>query len=181
MDAIETAASMLDTTIGRRAAIVGVGAAGLAALAACASNSSGVAAGAGGGTTAATTASTSSPATSPASSSDSSPASSPSDSGAAGGASLVALASVPVGGSVSAKGTDGKPILVAQPTAGTVVAFSAICTHMGCTVKPAGKEFHCPCHGSVYDAMTGAVKHGPAPSPLASVQVHVANGQVVSG
>ncbi|MGH7486284.1 MAG: ubiquinol-cytochrome c reductase iron-sulfur subunit [bacterium] len=52
---------------------------------------------------------------------------------------------------------------------------------MGCTVAPAGKEFVCPCHGSIYDAATGAVKQGPAPKPLAKIPTHVVNGEVMSG
>jgi cytochrome b6-f complex iron-sulfur subunit len=44
-------------------------------------------------------------------------------------------------------------------------AVSAICTHLGCTVNLAGKGFHCPCHGSVFDK-SGTVVSGPAPSPL---------------
>jgi Rieske Fe-S protein len=85
-----------------------------------------------------------------------------------------------VGSSVSAKDASG-PILVAQPTSGKVVAFSAICTHQGCTVAPAGTKFQCPCHGSMYDAATGAVLQGPAPRPLTPVQVHVDGGNVVTG
>ncbi len=81
----------------------------------------------------------------------------------------------------SAKDASGAPIVVSQPTAGTVVAFSAICTHMGCTVAPAGARFACPCHGSMYDAATGAVLKGPAPQPLAKVAVHVDGGNVVAG
>lgn len=104
-------------------------------------------------------------------------------SSAGGGAngSLVALADVPVGGAVAAKDASGAPIIVAQPTAGKAVAFSAICTHMGCQVAPAGKQLNCPCHGSQYDATTGAVLRGPAPKPLPPVTVHVENGQVVAG
>lgn len=45
-------------------------------------------------------------------------------------------------------------------------AASAVCTHLGCTVNLAGKGFHCPCHGSVFDE-SGAVLSGPAPAPLA--------------
>jgi cytochrome b6-f complex iron-sulfur subunit len=102
--------------------------------------------------------------------------------GAGGGGStgLVKLADVPVGGSVSAT-ADGKPALVSQPTAGNVVAFSAICTHQGCTVDPAGNQFQCPCHGSVYDAFTGKVISGPAPAPLPSIAVKVQAGEVVQG
>lgn len=93
---------------------------------------------------------------------------------------LATVASVPVGDAVSAT-LDGKPILISQQTAGTIVAFTAICTHQGCTVAPAGKEFRCPCHGSVYNAATGAVISGPAPAPLAAIPVKVEGGKVVSG
>jgi cytochrome b6-f complex iron-sulfur subunit len=75
---------------------------------------------------------------------------------------------------------DGDPAIVARPTANTAVAFSAKCTHMGCTVQPAGSELHCPCHGSKYNALTGAVIQGPAPSPLPKIAVAVQNGEVVT-
>jgi Rieske Fe-S protein len=106
-------------------------------------------------------------------------ASAPKGSGSAGAASIIPLAEVPVGGAASAKGPDGKPVIVAQPTAGTAVAFSAICTHMGCTVAPAGSQLKCPCHGSVYKASDGSNVSGPAPRPLAKLQVKVVDGQVV--
>lgn len=113
--------------------------------------------------------------------SESSPASeSPSAEPAAPALSLVALADVPVGGAVAAQDATGKQIIVAQPTKGTVVAFSAICTHNGCAVAPAGAKLNCPCHGSVYDAATGKVLRGPAPRALAAVKVKVQGAQVVS-
>ncbi|MBV9593195.1 MAG: Rieske (2Fe-2S) protein [Actinobacteria bacterium] len=98
-----------------------------------------------------------------------------------GGTTLAALDSVNVGEAISVKLPNGKPGIVARPTDSTAVAFSAICTHMGCTVAPAGKELHCPCHGSRYNATTGAVIQGPAPRALAAVPVHIADGQVVTG
>jgi Rieske Fe-S protein len=100
--------------------------------------------------------------------------------GGAAGTVLAALSAVPVGSAVSAKDGAGKPVVVAQPTAGKVVAFSAICTHQGCTVAPAGTKFQCPCHGSMYDAATGAVLKGPAPAPLTPVPVQVTGGNVVT-
>lgn len=100
--------------------------------------------------------------------------------GGSGGTPLAKVSDVPVGNAISAT-LDGKPILISQPTSGAIVAFTAICTHMGCTVAPAGKEFHCPCHGSVYDASTGAVIHGPAPRALAKIPTHIVDGEVVSG
>jgi len=95
------------------------------------------------------------------------------------GVVLASVSDIPVGGSISAT-LDGKPILISRPSTGEIVAFTAICTHMGCTVMPAGKEFHCPCHGSVYNAATGAVLQGPAPAPLAKIPTDVADGEVRS-
>ncbi len=93
---------------------------------------------------------------------------------------LVAVDDVPVGGAVSVEDGDD-PLIVARPTGETVVAFSAICTHQGCTVEPDGSELRCPCHGSVYEAATGDNVDGPAPSPLPKVGVRVVAGQVVLG
>ena len=91
---------------------------------------------------------------------------------------LAKLADVPVGSAVSAT-SDGKPVIVAQPTAGQAVAFSAICPHAGCTVAPKGAELDCPCHGSKFNASTGAVLNGPATKPLTPVAVTVRDGEVV--
>ena len=102
-----------------------------------------------------------------------------SNAGGSGANGLVKLADVPVGGAVSAKAADGSTVIVAQPKAGEVVAFSAKCTHMGCTVAPAGAQLKCPCHGSVYDALTGKNVSGPAPRPLPPIQVSVTGGEVV--
>ena len=97
------------------------------------------------------------------------------------GAALVKLSEVPVGGAVSAKTPDGKPAIVAQPAKGQVVAFSAICTHQGCTVAPGDKILQCPCHGSQYDPATGKVVRGPAPRALSPIQVRVQGDEVVTG
>lgn len=105
--------------------------------------------------------------------------SSPTAAAAAGATAIAQLADIPVGSSISAKSGD-KPLLIARPTATTVVAFSAICTHQGCTVAAAGKTFACPCHGSKYDAFTGAVINGPAPAPLHPFAVTVKDGAVVA-
>ncbi|MFI5335536.1 MAG: ubiquinol-cytochrome c reductase iron-sulfur subunit [Opitutales bacterium] len=47
----------------------------------------------------------------------------------------------------------------------TFRCLSAICTHLGCTVDHQGDGFHCPCHGSTFDA-AGKVTGGPAPRAL---------------
>jgi cytochrome b6-f complex iron-sulfur subunit len=88
----------------------------------------------------------------------------------AGGGSTLPVAKVPVGQAVLVPGD--KPVLVAQPTAGTFVAFSAICTHQGGTVgAPISGTATCPLHGSEFNALTGAVERGPALRPLPTVPV----------
>jgi len=99
--------------------------------------------------------------------------------GAGSSAPLVPVADVPVGGAFAARDGAGHPVMVAQPKAGTFVAFSGVCTHMGCTVAPQGAKLVCPCHGSVFDAATGAHLSGPAPSSLPAVAIHVSGTQVV--
>ncbi|ROS77231.1 Rieske (2Fe-2S) protein [Cellulomonas sp. PhB143] len=94
-------------------------------------------------------------------------------------APLVALADVPVGGAVSVEAAGGAPMLVTQPTAGEVHAFSAVCTHQGCTVLPDDDRLKCPCHSSVYALDDASVVSGPAPEPLPEVPVTVSDGQVL--
>jgi cytochrome b6-f complex iron-sulfur subunit len=61
------------------------------------------------------------------------------------------------------------------------VAFSAVCTHLGCTVQfePQMNRIHCACHGGVYDAHTGKNVSGPPPKPLTAYKVAVAADSVV--
>ena len=94
------------------------------------------------------------------------------------GTTVTSLADIPVGGTASAT-VEGKPLLLAQPSEGKVVCFSAICTHQGCTVDAAAKDFECPCHGSTYAAASGAVTNGPAVNPLAKVAVKISGDTVV--
>lgn len=131
-------------TVIRSAGIVGAGAVGAATLAAC-----------GGSSDTASTGTPGSPASTPAVGAAGSAA-------AAGGA--IKVSDIPVGGG---KVFAAEKIVVTQPRAGEFKAFSAICTHQGCTVaKVADGTIDCPCHGSKFDLTTGAVKDGPAPAPL---------------
>ena len=51
---------------------------------------------------------------------------------------------------------------------GGIVAAYRKCTHLGCAVPWSATEdqFHCPCHGSLYDKQTALKKGGPAPRGL---------------
>ncbi|WP_150308586.1 QcrA and Rieske domain-containing protein [Planctomonas psychrotolerans] len=111
------------------------------------------------------------------------PAAQPSGGSAAGGTAsgtvVAPLADVPVGGSIAVD-VDGAPYVVAQPTAGEVVAYTAVCTHQGCKVVPAEKVLDCPCHASQFDAFTGEVIQGPADQPLAELPVTVDGDTIVT-
>ncbi|MFI6980576.1 Rieske (2Fe-2S) protein [Embleya sp. NPDC050154] len=95
----------------------------------------------------------------------------------AGDKTLGAAADVPVGGG---KIYDDAKVVVTQPTAGDFKAFTAVCTHQQCLVaNVAAGKINCTCHGSSFDASTGAVLGGPAPRPLAVKPIAVNNGQIV--
>ncbi|MEU5851485.1 Rieske (2Fe-2S) protein [Saccharopolyspora shandongensis] len=97
------------------------------------------------------------------------------------GQPLAALSAVPVGEAVALTTQQGQPVIVSRPSDDTVVGFDGKCTHKGCAVAPQGAELRCPCHGSVFDAFTGAVKQGPAKTPLPKLEVKVENDQIISG
>ncbi|KOU34586.1 ubiquinol-cytochrome c reductase iron-sulfur subunit [Streptomyces sp. WM6368] len=54
---------------------------------------------------------------------------------------------------------------------GSLVGYSAVCTHLACAVlwredRGAEGELYCPCHEGIFDARTGEVTAGPPPRPL---------------
>jgi Rieske Fe-S protein len=104
------------------------------------------------------------------------------DSGGAGGSAGEALANtsdIPVGGGKVFK--DDK-IVVTQPKSGEFRAFSAVCTHRGCTVgSVSGGTINCPCHGSKYSITNASVVTGPATKALAEKSVKVEGNKIVLG
>ena len=114
----------------------------------------------------------------PSSSSAASAAPAGSGSGAAAApAALASTSDIPVGGG---KILTDKKIVITQPQSGAFHAFSAVCTHAGCTVgSVSGGTINCPCHGSRFNSATGAVVNGPATSPLPSVNIKVQGTSIV--
>ena len=106
--------------------------------------------------------------------------SSPSTTAGASGAAPVVLSTtdhVPVGGGIILA---DRQIVLAQPTAGVIKAFTAVCTHAGCTVASVEANLIiCPCHGSRFHLADGSVANGPAAAPLAAVPVTVSGKQIV--
>ncbi len=165
----------LDPAVTRRTLLVaGAATAGAAALAACSGGSDGSDP-QGSAPSSAEGGSAQSPAASPSGSSAGSSA-------ASGGAGAIAtLADLTVGEPQTVELPDGKKGLLTRTSQTSVACFSTVCTHEGCTVKPDGKELACPCHGSTFEATTGKVLGGPAPTPLPAIAVRVVDGQVVAG
>ncbi|MCF3965435.1 Rieske (2Fe-2S) protein [Streptomyces fuscigenes] len=70
-------------------------------------------------------------------------------------------------------------VVVTQPKADEFKAFSAVCTHQGCTVASISDgTIQCPCHGSRYSIVDGSVKGGPAPKPLPPEQIKVSGDSI---
>jgi thiosulfate dehydrogenase [quinone] large subunit len=97
---------------------------------------------------------------------------------AAPGRRIAAAADVPTGSAVSFTDDQGGPAWLVHEADGSFHAFSAVCTHAGCTVSVNGSNFVCPCHGGAYSVTTGAVLAGPPPRPLSPLRVEVVNGDV---
>jgi len=96
--------------------------------------------------------------------------------GGGGGTRLAELSAIPVGGGTV---VDSARVVLVRSGETDVHGFSATCTHQGCTVDSVQDGvIGCPCHGSRFDATTGAVVSGPATRPLPKVTVEVRDGTV---
>lgn len=75
-------------------------------------------------------------------------------------------------------------VRLAEDLPAGLVAYSAICTHLGCTVLPNLTEGNilCPCHASLFDpARDAAVIRGPANRPLPALPIEIAEkGEIVA-
>jgi cytochrome b6-f complex iron-sulfur subunit len=74
----------------------------------------------------------------------------------------------------------GEPGILIRTADGEYRAFTAVCTHLGCTVqfRAGEKAIWCACHNGRYD-LEGRNVSGPPPRPLERFDVHVVGGEVV--
>ncbi|MGY0022962.1 Rieske (2Fe-2S) protein [Streptomyces sp. cg35] len=94
-------------------------------------------------------------------------------------AELAKTSDVPVGGG---KVFADKKVVVTQPAQGDFKAFSAVCTHEGCTVGSVSDgTINCPCHGSKYRIADASVAGGPAPRPLPPQKITVTGNSISLG
>lgn len=73
-----------------------------------------------------------------------------------------------------------RPALLVRTESGEFRAFSAICTHLNCTVQYRDDLAHiwCACHNGHYD-LHGRNIAGPPPRPLEALVVNVQGDQII--
>ena len=93
---------------------------------------------------------------------------------------IAKVSDISIGKAIHIKDAQGAPGYIFRTKAG-VFAYSAICTHQGCTVNfnSDNGHFQCPCHGAEFDPANGAkVLAGPAPSPLTKIKISVQGNNI---
>jgi Rieske Fe-S protein len=73
-----------------------------------------------------------------------------------------------------------KPALLVRTAAGEFKAYSAVCTHLNCTVQYRDDlhQIWCACHNGLFD-LEGRNVSGPPPRPLENFEVHVQGEDIV--
>jgi len=73
-----------------------------------------------------------------------------------------------------------EPAIVVRLPSGELRAFTAVCTHLSCTVQYRDdlQEIWCACHNGHYD-LTGRNVSGPPPRPLKPYDVNVKGDEIV--
>ena len=72
------------------------------------------------------------------------------------------------------------PAVLINTAEGNLVALSAVCTHLTCTVRYDGETgtLFCPCHNGRFD-LNGNVLSGPPPRPLETYTVEVSGPDII--
>ena len=98
-----------------------------------------------------------------------------------GSSQILELAKINVGETHQFALSNGMPAILFRTKTG-VFAYSATCTHQGCTVsyQSSKKSLYCPCHGAEFDPFkNGGVITGPALDSLPAVKVKITGDWVV--
>ena len=99
----------------------------------------------------------------------------------AGPKNIIKGASFKVGQTHNFVSKAGTPAVLFRTKNG-IFAYSAVCTHQGCTVQfnSASSKLQCGCHGAVFDPANDAkVLGGPTNTPLAKIKVAVESAWIV--
>lgn len=73
-----------------------------------------------------------------------------------------------------------KPAILINTANGILKAFTAVCTHLNCTVQYSQETGHiwCACHNGRFD-LNGKVISGPPPRPLEEYNVNVSGDDII--
>jgi Rieske Fe-S protein len=73
-----------------------------------------------------------------------------------------------------------EPAIVIQTPGGEIRAFSAVCTHLACTVQYRDdlQQIWCACHDGHYD-LYGKNIGGPPPQPLAKLTANIRGDEII--
>jgi thiosulfate dehydrogenase [quinone] large subunit len=98
-----------------------------------------------------------------------------------GSSQIIELSKINVGQTHQFALSNGMPAILFRTKTG-VFAYSATCTHEGCTVayQSSKKSLYCPCHGAEFDPFkNGGVITGPTRDALPTVKVEISGDWVV--
>ena len=70
-----------------------------------------------------------------------------------------------------------QPVYVTKNPQGAIIVLSAVCTHLGCSVRwvDAQNKFVCPCHGGMFSE-DGKLLGGPPPRGLDQLETKIEDG-----
>jgi len=94
---------------------------------------------------------------------------------------IIENTSLAIGETFSFTSKSGAPAVLFKSKTG-VYAYSAVCTHEGCTVQynSAARNLQCACHGAVFDPESdGSALSGPTNKPLPKIKVAVEGAWIV--
>lgn len=94
---------------------------------------------------------------------------------------IAAVDDLPVGESLSFHyPTDRDSCVLIRPSPDVFLAYSSLCTHLMCPVRPQLEQnrLHCPCHEGCFDLTTGKPTAGPPRRPLPKVVLQIENGSI---
>jgi Rieske Fe-S protein len=94
---------------------------------------------------------------------------------------IAAVADVPIGEAMSFHyPTDRDPCLLIRKSENIFLAYSSLCTHLMCPVRPDLKrnQLHCPCHEGFFDLASGKPTAGPPRRPLPRIELVIERGAV---
>ena len=99
----------------------------------------------------------------------------------AGPLNIIEDSALDVGQTYNFIAKSGSPAVLFKSKTG-VYAYSAVCTHEGCTVtfNSASRNLQCACHGAVFDPQSeGKALTGPTNKPLPKIKVAVEGAWIV--